>query len=314
MNHYPLPLSTGCPYDVVGLGGNAVDHLLLLPEFPKPDEKVKFLTLERQFGGRTTTPLVAMARLGLRTRYLGGVADDEEGMATLENLRSEGVETSAVRVRAGGLTQRAFILVEPDGRRTVVWGRSEGMPLEPEEVEPALVTSGRILFTDGQDPRTAAVAASLAGAAGRPVLADLEDIRPGLEDLLPRIDWLIASEAFPALATGRADLAESMPRLEERTGGGLIVVTRGAQGCAALMSGRVRSFPAYAVEVRDTTGAGDLFHAGFAAAALRGLPLPEALDFANATAAMGCRALGGRGSLPSSVEEIERFRRETEHR
>jgi len=288
--------------------------MLTVPAFPRADEKMKFLDYRRCFGGRTTTPLVAIARMGLRTRYLGGVGDDEEGGQTLENLKREGVDVAGVRTRAGGLTQRAFILVEPNGRRSIVWGRSEGMPLKPEEIDPPLVTSGRLLFTDGQDPRSAAVAAALARAAGQPVLADLEDIRPGLDELLPAIDWLVASEAFPFLATGRSDPAEAAAMLEERMRGGLVVITRGAEGCAARIDGRLERSPAYAVDAVDTTGAGDLFHAGFAVAALFGRSLPETLDFANAVAAMGCRALGGRGSLPSSVEEVDRFRQRTPHR
>ena len=309
-----LALPPERPFDVVGLGGNAVDHLITIPQFPRPDTKVKFLDYRLQAGGRTTTPLVTLSRLGFRCRYLGGVGDDEEGRAALRDLRSEKIDTAGVRVRPGGLTQRAFILIEPEsGRRTIVWGRSEGMPLRPEEIDADLIRAGRMLYTDGQDPRTAASAARIARAAAMPVLADLEDIRPGLDELLPLLDVLIAPVGFPPLVTGHPAGEESLRRLEERTGGALVVLTLGDRGCLTRVDGRVERFPAYRVEVRDTTGAGDLFHAAFAAACLRGITLAEACDFSNAVAAMGCRGVGGRGALPGGFEEVDRFRSTTPH-
>ena len=208
------------------------------------------------------------------------------------------------------MTQRAFILIEPaSGRRTIVWGRSEGMPLQPEEIDPGRVRAGRILYTDGQDPRTAAEAARIARRAGIPVIADLEDIRPGMEELLPLIDVLISPAPYARLVTGFSPGEESMAVLERRTNGALIVFTLGEDGCLARIQGRLERRPAFRVEVRDTTGAGDLFHAGFVVATLRGMNLRDALDFSNALAAMGCRALGGRGGIPSDVSEVEAFLR-----
>jgi sulfofructose kinase len=314
-NPFPPVLPAGRPHDVVGLGGNAADYLITVPRFPSPDSKMKFLDFRFQGGGRTATPMFALARLGCRVRYLGCFADDAEGGAGIEALRAAGVDVSGVRIRSGGLSQRAFILVDKaSGERTIIWGRSEGMPLAPEEIEEGLVASGRLFYTDAQDPQTAARAAPFAIRAGMPVLADIEDIRTGLDGFLPWVDFLIVSAGFPRLATGSDDLGESTRVLEERTGGALVVVTQGNAGCAARIEGRIERFPAYAVEVRDTTGAGDLFHAGFALACLRGMELREALDFANALAAMSCRTIGARAGVPESVEEIECFRRETPHR
>jgi sulfofructose kinase len=299
---------------VIGLGGNAADYLVTIPYFPRPDSKLRFDEFSYQGGGRTATPMVALSRLGFRARYLGCVGDDADGRATIEGLRAAKVDTEGVLIRPGGLTQRAFILVDAkSGERTIIWGRSEGMPLQPDEVDEANVTSGRLFYTDAQDPRTAARAARCARAAGMPVLADLEDIRPGLDLFLPLVDLLVVSREFPELATGAKDPDRAARILEERTDGALIVITEGAAGCVALVDGRIERFPAYTVGVRDTTGAGDLFHAGFAAACLEGLELRDALDFANAVAAMKCRQLGGRRGIPESMDEIAEFRRQHPH-
>jgi sugar/nucleoside kinase (ribokinase family) len=229
-------------------------------------------------------------------------------------LRAEGVDVSGALIRPGSFTQRAFIQVhEETGERTIVWGRGPGIPLTPEEVDDEAIASGRIFYTDAQDPRTAARAAPAAHRAGMPVLADIEDVRPGHDSFLPHVDFLIVSSHFPALATGSTDLDHATRVLEERTGGGLIIVTQGARGSVARIDGRIESFPAYAVEARDTTGAGDVFHAAFAVACILRLQLRDAIDFGNAVAAMKCRRLGGREGIPRCLDEVEKFRRENPH-
>ncbi len=260
------------PFDVVGLGGNAADYIVTVPRHPNHGEKMRFTSFSYQGGGRTATAMVAISRLGLRARYLGGIGDDPEGRMNLEGLRAEGVDVSGVLTRPGAFTQRAFIQVdEQSGERTIVWGRGEGIPLEPAEVDDRAIVSGRIFYTDAQDPRTAARAAPAAHGAGMPIIADIEDVRPGLDDFLPFVDFLIVSAHFPALATDSRHLEDAMRILEERTRGGLIIVTQGASGSIARIDGTLERFPAYAVDVRDTTGAGDVFHAAFAVACVRGM-------------------------------------------
>ena len=312
---FPLLLPAGRPYDVVGLGGNAFDHLLTIPRHPQPGEKIRFTAYESQGGGRAATAMVVVTRLGHSARYLGGVGDDAEGERVLEDLRAEGVDVAGVRVRPGGLTQRAFIMVdEVSGERTIVWGRGEGMPLGVEEVDERIVTSGRLFFTDAQNPLAAIPAARIAAHAGMPVISDLEAIRPGLDALLPMVDFAIAGPGFPELATGSRDLSVSLRAIEERSGGALVIVTQGGGGAVARIDGRLERLPAYAVEAVDTTGAGDVFHGAFAVACLRGFELRDAIDFANAIAAMKCRRPGGRAGIPRSLEEVERFRNSTPHR
>ncbi len=311
---FPPDLVEDRPFDVVGLGANAADHLLCVPRYPGRDEKVRFTHYAYQGGGQTATAMVVYARLGFRARYLGGVGDDADGRANLEGLVAEGVDVSGVRVRPAGLTQRAFIMVDDEtGERTIVWGRSDGMVLEPEEVDPALIRSGRLLHTDAQNPLTAARAASLARESGMPVLADLERRRVGLDEFLPLVDYLIAAPEFLEPATGTSDPAEAMRVLEERTCGAIVIVTQGGRGAIGWIDGRVMEFPAYRVEAVDTTGAGDVFHAAFGVACLRGMALQDAIDFSNAVAAMKCRRLGGRPGIPRSLDEVERFRREVAH-
>jgi sugar/nucleoside kinase (ribokinase family) len=309
---FPPSLASDRAFDLIGLGANAADHLVVVPHHPAPGEKVRFTRYLRQGGGQAATALVVAARLGYRTRYLGGVGEDAEGERNLEELAREGVEVARVRRRADAMTQRAFIFIdERTGERTILWGRDPGVMLQPEELTAEEIACGRMLHVDGQNPCASACAARHARAAGMPVLADLETIRPGTDELLPLVDFLIAAEEFPRAVTGSADPHEALRILEERCGGGLVIVTLGARGALARIEGRLRHVPAFAIEARDTTGAGDVFHGAFAVAGCLGLTLVDAIDFSHAVAAMKCLGLGGRTAIPRDLAEIERFRRTT---
>jgi len=312
---FPPPLPQTRSWDVIGLGANASDHLISIPHYPKPGEKVRFSSYRAQGGGQAATALVTVARFGYRTRYFGAVGDDRDGEANLAGLRAEGVDVSGVLVRPGALTQRAFILVDrASGERTIIWGRSEGLIPSPEEIDAGAIAQGRLLHTDAQEPRAAARAARAARRAGMPVLVDLEHTRPGIEELLPLVDFLIVDEGFPERATGTRDIERAMAALEERSHGALVVVTRGRRGALARVDGCARDYPAYAIEAVDTTGAGDVFHGAFAVACLDGMDLAGALDFCNAVAAMKCLAEGGRTGIPRDRAAVEAFRRATPHR
>jgi sulfofructose kinase len=312
---FPPLLPQARPFDVVGLGGNAWDRTIMVPHHPVRGQKLRFDKCTSQGGGRAATAMVTLARLGMRVRYLGGIGDDPEGRESIESLRSEGIDVTGVRVRPGGLTQRAFILVDEDsGERTIVWGRSDEMMLRREEIDEDSICSGKLLHTDAQEPDAAHRAASAARRAAMPVLADLESVRPGLDAFLPLVDVLITSEDFPEAATGASDLQESSRILEARSEGALIIVTLGGRGAVARIDGRLHHFPAYAIDPVDTNGAGDVFHGAFAAACIAGFDLAAAIDFSNAVAAMKCRQLGGRTGIPHGFDEVDRFRRQTPRR
>jgi sulfofructose kinase len=306
----PLPAPTDRPFDVVGLGGNATDTLFTIPHHPSADEKLQFGATSRQGGGRAATAMVTVARLGGRARYIGGVGDDPEGGLNVEEMRAEGVDVEGVRIRRGAMTQRAFIMVNEDtGDRTILWGRSPEIPIQPDEITPDLIVSGRLFYTDAHFPPASVRAARIARDSGIPVLADMETMRPGAQDLFAHIDYLVTNSHFPRMATGIDDLERAMAALEDLTEGAVIVVTTGRHGARARIAGRFVSFAAYNVPVVDTTGAGDVFHGAFAVAILRGADLGDAIDFSNAAAAMKCRSLGARAGIPRDCASVEAFRR-----
>jgi sugar/nucleoside kinase (ribokinase family) len=164
-------------------------------------------------------------------------------------------------------------------------------------------TSGRLLLLDREDTEASTHAARAARRAGIPTMVDVEDAGPGISALLREIDVIIAAEGLPAL-TGHTGIGRALEVIERESGARLVCVTLGSEGSLARCGGReIRTRP-FRVSCVDTTGAGDAFRAGFAAACLRAPDgeVENALDYANAVAALNCGGLGAWGGLPGPAE------------
>lgn len=295
--------------DVVGVGLNATDTLILLPHFPAFDSKVEFTGAEVLPGGQAASAMVACQSWGLRTRYVGKVGDDGAAEFQRREFARAGVEVHLLGV-ANCLSQAAFILVDRvSAERTILWRRDARLALRPEELKRDWIVRARALLVDGHDAAAAAAAARWARGAGVAVAADLDNLYPGVEALLENVDYLLASRDFPARLTGEANLLKSLPAIRSRYGCRAAGATLGREGALAWDGGQFHYSPGYRVEAVDTTGAGDIFHGALVYALLQGWPLGQQLDFACAAAALNCTAVGARGGI-RPLREIERLMRE----
>jgi sulfofructose kinase len=180
------------------------------------------------------------------------------------------------------------------------------LTLLPEELRREWITNARALHLDGHDTAAALTAAGWARDAGIPVIADLDDLYPGVEELLGKIDYLITSRDIPGRLTSEEELRKSLPAVRSRYGCRLTAATLGHEGVLAWDGSQFHYAPAFRVHPLDTTGAGDIFHAGFIYGLLQDWPLPRQFDFACAAAALNCTAAGARGGI-QSVKNIERL-------
>ena len=287
-------------FDVVGVGLNAVDYLVGLPRFPVPGEKMRMSAFAREGGGQVATALVALSRWGLRCKYVGNVGDDEHGRLSFLLLSREGVDLADVRTVPGASSQFAVILVEEaTGERTILWDRDPRIRVSPEDLPVNDIRRTRALLLDGHDVPPSIVAARAARAAGVPVVLDAEKVQEGTEELLSLCDHIVAAGHFPGLLVPGISPEDGAREILRRYAPRTSTVTlgpRGAFGC----DGRDEIFsPSVRVEAVDTTGAGDIFHAGFLYALLEGRRLREILEFANAAAGLSCRGMGGRAAIPT---------------
>jgi sulfofructose kinase len=285
-------------FDVLGIGLNATDTVIKVPHFPAYGGKVPFHGEFISVGGQVASAVVACAKLGLRTKYIGAVGDDERGRLQMESLVAAGIDVAHVKQRAGCGTQSAFIVIdESTGERTVFWSRPDCLKITPEEITPEQITCARLVHMDGHDTSAMEHAARIARAQGIPVTMDVDTVYAGFDRVLPLVDYLISSSEFPARWTGIEDPFEALETLRARFGLKMAGMTLGAHGSLVLTEAGFAYSPAFVVNCIDTTGAGDVFHGAFCYAVLQQMPISEALDFANAMAALNCTAAGARGGI-----------------
>lgn len=289
---------TMASFDIVGVGLNATDTLLLLPKFPAYAGKVPFAQEILSPGGQVASAMVACAHLGLRVKYIGTVGDDERGRVQMESLQSSGINLDDVQVRKGCPNQTAYILIDQStGERTVLWSRPDCLRLDPSDIKEEQITSARMLHIDGHDTPAVGRAAEIARRNGIPVTVDVDTIYHGFDKVLPHVDYLIASSEFPVQWTNERDPFRALQLIQEEFGMKVAAMTLGAHGALARTEGRFVYSPAFVVNCVDTTGAGDIFHGAFCFAILQGLSIREALDVSNAMAALNCTAIGARGGI-----------------
>ena len=243
-------------------------------------------------GGSAANSMAGVAAMGGKAAFVGQIADDQLGDIFRHDMRALGVsfDTPALNSGSPHPTGRCLILVTPDAQRTMNTCPGASHQLKPEALDERLIASAAILMLEGylwgpELPRKAMHRAiEIARAAGRKVAFTLSESvciagrREGFADMIDGggIDLLFANDHEALQLTGARDLGEALAMLAPKVP--TLVITRGAQGALGLEDGVGVEVPAAPVEqVVDTTGAGDLFAAGFLAAHCRGHDLRKCL-------------------------------------
>ncbi len=291
--------------DIVGIGVCTVDHLVTVARMPERNENMAAINYDRQPGGLASIALIAAARLGARAKIIARIGDDEAGDYIRRVLQAEGVDASQLLVEPGSESHLSVILVhEASGDRSIITRPPTGKPISAKEFTREDITAARALFIDTLNDATLQ-AARWAKEAGMKVLLDpalpYDDIKP----LLPYVDVPIVPEYWARALMPEDPPAAVAERLHDE-GAEIAVVTLGERGAVAAWDGGGQAFPAFSVDVVDTTGAGDAYHGAFLYALLQDWDVPRMARFASAVGAMNCRAMGGRKALPTR-HEVDQF-------
>jgi sulfofructose kinase len=306
---FPFKLAENKEFDVVGFGTNAVDYLIIVPEYPAYNSKIELEDYVQAAGGEIATTTVGLRRLGARTAYIGRFGDDREGDYGLQTLRDEGVNVDFAEQVGGARTQIAFIVIdERSGERTVIWKRDQKLAYTADEAPTEAATRGRILHFTPHDARACLAMARAAKNAGAIVSIDIDNIFEGLEDVLPLVDIFVSSAEFPERLVGIADKKASLREIKARYGCAVVGMTLGETGSLLFCENEFIRTDGFEVPggCKDTTGAGDSFRVGLLHGVLSGAEIEESARMANAVAALKCRAVGARTSLPDR-NELEDF-------
>lgn len=289
---------------IVGIGANVFDTLIKLSTFPTEDTKMPVDAVLQSGGGPCATGLVAAARLGGRTAWIGNLSNDQGGEFLLEDFKRFGVATDLVEVKSGYRSFSAtVILSENSGSRTCLLDRGDLPALELNAKQIEAIKRSDVLLVDGNELEAAVEAARHARKGGSRVLYDAGGLYPGIERLLAETDFLIPSEEFALRYTGKTDVESAALELYKEFRPEAIVITQGRRGGLLYRHGDFMRFPAFEIEcVVDSNGAGDVFHGAFAFAVTQAMHYEECCVFASAVSALKCTRLGARLGTPTYAE------------
>ena len=298
-------------FDIIGVGCCAADMLGIHEGPIEEDQKVQVYGVTRQGGGLVATGLVAAARLGAKTRYVGKLGDDEHAQFIIREFEKEGVDTNCIQIVPGASAIRSMCLVNPGkGHRTIFYCLDDAPQIEPSDMNREDVIAGKVVFVDGFTLQASIQAAKWGREAGRRVIMDAELTEPENDTMAGFATHVVASHRFAESRVGACNFREAARRLHAKYAAEdpekVVGVTSGSAGSFFISPEGEFHQPAFKVDVLDTTGCGDVFHGAFAFGLSQEWELKRVVEFAAAVAALKARSLGGRAGIPN-FEEAEQF-------
>jgi ribokinase len=297
---------------VLVVGSANVDFTVAVPRLPRRGETVSGGTLFVNHGGKGANQAVAARRLGADVRFIACVGDDPSGHGIRQALAGEGIDVAGVAVTGDAATGTALIVVDAEGANqiAVAPGANHALTVDQVRAREADLAWAEVVVCQLETPReTVRWVLETARRHGALTLLNPAPVPDAPLDVWPLIDYLTPNEGEAERLSGiaapdAAGAARAATALRAR-GVGTVIVTRGSAGALALTAaGRLDVAPP-AVTVVDTTAAGDAFNGALALALAERRPLPAALVFANAAAALACTRRGAQPSLPARAEVDE---------
>ena len=288
--------------DVLCVGQATYDLIFEVPHHPQPDEKTIAENLVQGGGGPAANAAVGLSRLGYKSAFAGYLGSDHYGDLHQSELRRENVNLDLV-LRGNFPTPLSVCLVKPDGTRSLVNYCAERSSISYDN---SLLNRWKpeVLLFDGHEPELSLELLERFRGRDIQTILDAGSVHRGTVELAPRVDYLVSSQKFAYQYTGEKKDALALEHLAQVAG--VVVITLGERGLIWKDQNQRGELPAFQVQAVDTTGAGDAFHAGFAAGILDCRKFDDILRYASVVASLSCTKTGARESLPTK-DEVQRY-------
>lgn len=287
-----------------------MDTLYEIPSYPAEDTKMRALGSRPAGGGPVATGLVAAAKLGEQTAFIGNLSDDNGGVYLKKDFEKYGVSTDGICVIPGHRSFCSVIWLSREGAsRTCVFDKGDLPSLSLSDEQIQFLKESDLLMVDGNELEAAIDAAKLMRDNGKEVLYDAGGQYPGVERLLPFVDYLIPSKEFSLGHTGCASVEDAAEKLFETYSPKVVIITCGKDGGLFYDGNEIKYYPIYPAKVVDSNGAGDVFHGAFAAGLMKGFDPYKCCHFASAVSGLKCTGVGARESVPD-FETVKEYMKE----
>ncbi len=290
---------------IVGVGANVYDTLMVLPDFPPEDTKLRADDAKVAGGGPCATGLVAASKLGAPTSFIGAMTDDDKSGFLIKDFEKYNVATDLITIKPGFNSFFSVVMLNhKTASRTIVFHKGNVPALELDNAQKEAIKNADVLMVDGNEISAAIEAAKIAKENGTKVLLDAGGLYEGIEELVALTDVLIPSYEF-ALGLTKTDNDEDAAKiLFETYHPEIIVITNGKEGGMIYDGEKVTRYPAFLVDAVDSNGSGDVFHGAYAFAIYKGYDYYNAAIFSSAVSALKCTKMGSRAAVPTYEETI----------
>ena len=286
--------------------GHAVqDFVFYLSNMPHEAKKYRADALEFIGGGPAATAAVAISKLGGDAVLAARVGDDSVAEIIIRELQSYGVDCSLVKRMHNGQSSLSSVFVDENGERLIVNYLDPNQDPSTEWLPEILPDNIDVVLADTRWPEGSLHALNLARAANIPGLLDADSPVPADGDLIRAASHVAFSAEGLAEYSGNDNVSEALTDIDDQFDA-WCCVTVGTKGTLLIKDGQPRFLGAYDVEVKDTLGAGDVWHGAFALALGEDLATDDAVQFAGAAAALKVAKGGGRSGAPTR-EEVDRL-------
>lgn len=294
---------------VVGLGMACLDIIIKTSQLPSWKGGVRLGEIAIEGGGPAATAIVATQRLGIPAGFIGTYGSDRLGDIKLQTISENCVDTSRMIRRADPENQVVLVAVQEEtGERIFSSSSRISTELSINELDADFITGADFLHLDGYHVKAARQAARWMKEAGKKVMLDGSatsgQISPEMRVLVGEVDILISGKGFGQALTGEGDPSIS-GRQMRALGPDIVVQTEGAGGSYTVCAEGEFHTPAFAVEVVDTTGAGDVFHGSFLVGLIHNWEIHNVVLFSTAVAAIKCTQISGRRGIPTFDQAIQ---------
>ena len=286
-----------------------MDVVVGVDRLPLPGETVLGSPYQKFSGGKGGNQAVAAAKAGGSTAFAGCVGTDEWGEQLRQGLQAAKVDIAGINI-VEGPSGIALIVVDDRGQNSIVVSPGANVQMLPHRLSRTAIATADVLLLQLEIPlETVTEAIDIATSHGTAVVLNPAPAQPLKAELLAKVDYLVVNESEAALLTGRPtdsirDRASALIAVQHLTdrGVGAAIITLGAQGVAWFDGSSAGYLPALAVEVVDSTAAGDAFCGALAVKLGERARLQEAIAFANAAGAVAVTRMGAQASLGDRVK------------
>ena len=285
-------------YDVLTIGRSCVDFIIVVDEFPQENSKMPLDSRLMEAGGQGGTSACCVSKLGGKVSYIGQIGDDTEGQFCLSRLRAFDVDTNFTKIIPKGKTPVAYIIVtKSNGNRTIVYEKNSLPRLNIKNIPQDLIFNSKVIMID---PETTYLIKDLNRKLKAKIVYDCERWQPDMEYMLKSADFFIPSSEFldsTDLFDKNEPFFKKIIQLNQMVKNQLII-TSGENGAYYFSNNNLYHVEVPKVNVKDTIGAGDNFHAAFSLAISKKYDLHEAVKFAVSVATLSCSEYGGKNGIP----------------